>query len=98
MVEVDDRLVPRDGLANCDIAFSTMEAVQGGGAARFSFEIRNDDVPVGTLSVEVEPFEDGSIDHMMAAAHERVIDMLRQLLYRADVLRKHYARRANQAM
>jgi len=87
MAEVDDRLVPEDNRNDCDIGFSQMTALRGG-SAEFQFMIS---VSGKSLYVPViVPAQNAGLDQMMVYAHDEMIDILRQLLYRVDQQRSYY--------
>lgn len=88
MPEVEDRLKPRDGLNNYAIAFARMQP-QARGDAEFVFRVSDSMQPISELSVVVQPRGQG-LDQMMVEAHDMVIDILRQLLFRADKSRANY--------
>jgi hypothetical protein len=86
--EVDDRLKPRDGLNNYSIAFARMQP-QARGGAEFVFNVTDSMQPVSELSVLIQ-FRGQGLDQMMVEAHDAVIDILRQLVFRADKSRANY--------
>jgi hypothetical protein len=93
MAEIDDRLVPENNLSNCDICFSRMTALTDG-IAEFEFRIS-----VGDKSLHIPvivPPQNQGLDHMMVDAHDVMIDILRQLLYRVDKQRSYYENRLAQ--
>ncbi|HTZ69382.1 MAG TPA: hypothetical protein VMB71_01925 [Acetobacteraceae bacterium] len=89
---IDDRLTPRDGLNNYAIAFARMQPQpQTRGGAEFVFAISDSMQPVCELSVTMVARGQG-LDQMMVEAHDAVIDILRQLVFRADKSRSGYER------
>jgi hypothetical protein len=88
MPEIEDRLKPRDGLNNHSIAFARMTP-QARGGAEFVFNITDSMQPVSELAVIILPKGQG-LDHMMVEAHDAIIDILRQLIFRADKSRANY--------
>jgi len=88
MSEVEDRLKPRDGLNNYSIAFARMQS-QARGGAEFVFNVTDSMQPVSELAVLVQ-FRGQGLDQMMVEAHDQVIDILRQLVFRADKSRANY--------
>jgi hypothetical protein len=88
MPEVDDRLKPRDGLNNYSIAFARMQS-QARGGAEFVFNVTDSMQPISELSVLIQ-FRGQGLDQMMVEAHDQVIDILRQLIFRADKSRANY--------
>jgi hypothetical protein len=88
MSESEDRLKPRDGLNNYSIAFARMQS-QARGGAEFVFNVTDSMQPVSELAVLVQ-FRGQGLDQMMVEAHDQVIDILRQLIFRADKSRANY--------
>jgi len=88
MPDIEDRLRPRDGLNNYAIAFARMQP-QARGGAEFVFNLTDSMQPVSELSVIITSKGQG-LDQMMVEAHDAVIDILRQLLFRADKSRAQY--------
>jgi hypothetical protein len=88
MPEIEDRMKPRDGLNNFSIAFARMQP-QARGGAEFVFNLTDSMQPVSELSVLIQ-FRGQGLDQMMVEAHDAVIDILRQLLFRADKSRANY--------
>jgi hypothetical protein len=86
--EIEDRLKPRDGLNNYAIAFARMTP-QARGGAEFVFNVTDSMQPVSELAVLVQPRGQG-LDQMMVEAHDSIIDILRQLIFRADKSRANY--------
>ena len=90
MAEVEERLVPRDGLNNYNVLLARMELSPHGGA-QFTFVVTNSMLSVAELSVSV-PAPGQSLDRMTVDAHDALIDILRQLTFRADKARANYER------
>ncbi|MEJ0046843.1 MAG: hypothetical protein WDN04_12565 [Rhodospirillales bacterium] len=90
MPQIEDRLRPRDGLNNHSIAFARMTP-QARGGAEFVFNISDSMQPVSELTVII-PARGQGLDQMMVEAHDAIIDILRQLIYRADKSRANYER------
>jgi hypothetical protein len=89
---IDDRLTPRDGLNDYTIAFARMQPQpQSRGGAEFVFAISESMKPVCELGVVISSRGQG-LDQMMVEAHDSVIDILRQLVFRADKSRIGYER------
>lgn len=88
MPNVEDRLKPRDGLNNYAIAFSRMQS-QARGGAEFVFSVTDSMQPISEFSVLIQ-FKGQGLDQMMVEAHDQVIDILRQLIFRADKSRANY--------
>ncbi len=88
MPEIEDRLKPRDGLNNYAIAFARMTP-QARGGAEFVFNITDSMQPISEIAVLIQPRGQG-LDQMMVEAHDLIIDILRQLIFRADKSRANY--------
>ena len=95
MAEIEDRLVPRDGLNNYNIVLARMDLPTHGGA-QFSFAVTNSMLPVAELVVGV-PNAGQSLDRMTVEAHDALIDILRQLTFRAEKARLNHDRNARPA-
>ena len=88
MADIEERLTPRDGLNNYHIVLARMELpAQGGG--QFTFAMTNSMLPVAELTVNV-PAAGQSLDRMTVEAHDQLIDILRQLVFRADKARANH--------
>ena len=61
------------------------------GAAQFTFVVTNSMLPLAELSVSV-PAQGLSLDRMTVDAHDALIDILRQLTFRADKARANHER------
>jgi len=95
---IDDRLTPRDGLNDYTIAFARMQPQpQTRGGAEFVFTISESMKPVCELAVTIVSRGQG-LDQMMVEAHDSVIDILRQLVFRADKSRQGYERFTRQTV
>lgn len=92
MMETEDRLVPRDGLNNYHVVLSRMDLPAQGGA-QFNFTVTNSMLQVAEIEVGV-PAAGQSLDRMTVEAHDALIDILRQLIFRADKARTNYERNA----
>ncbi len=92
MAEIEDRLTPRDGLNNYNIVLARMELPTHGGA-QFTFAVTNSMLPVAELVVGV-PNAGQSLDRMTVEAHDALIDILRQLTFRAEKARLNHDRNA----
>lgn len=95
MVDVPENLAPKDGIADQHVTLAALYPM-GNGSALFEFSITGDplkdnDEVVGRLRFLVPPT--GSLDAMFEAAHQHLIDALRQMLFRAEVQRESYAKR-----
>ena len=93
MSEAEDRLRPRDGLNNYSIAFARMQS-QARGGAEFVFNVTDSMQPISELSVLITSRGQG-LDQMLVEAHDLVIDILRQLIFRADKSRANYTKFAH---
>jgi hypothetical protein len=88
----EDRLTPRDGLNNFTISVAhIMPQMTGRGGMDFHFAVTDSMQPVAELKVMVASRGQG-LDQMMVEAHDSVIDILRQLVFRADKSRAAYDR------
>jgi hypothetical protein len=92
MADIDDRLVPQDGLNSYHVVLARMDLATRG-SAHFTFAITSALLPVAELTVEV-PATGQSLDRMTVDAHDALIDILRQLLFRAEAARRHHDRNA----
>jgi hypothetical protein len=63
------------------------------GGAQFSFAVTHSMLPVGEFAVSVAGTGQG-MDRMAVQAHDALIDILRQLLFRADKARQIHLRNA----
>jgi hypothetical protein len=92
MADIEDRLAPRDGLNNYHVVLARMDLpAQGGG--QFTFAVTSSMLPVAELVVTV-PASGQSMDRMTVDAHDALIDILRQLTFRADRARANHERNA----
>jgi hypothetical protein len=92
MTEIEERLTPRDGLNNYHIVLTRMELPQNGGG-QFIFAVTNSMQPTGEFQVSVAA-SGQSLDRMTVEAHDVMIDILRQLLFRAEKARINHDRNA----
>jgi hypothetical protein len=93
----EDRLTPRDGLNNFAISVARiMPQMNGRGGMEFLFAVTDSMQPVSELKVMVASRGQG-LDQMMVEAHDAVIDILRQLVFRADKSRGAYDRFSRRA-
>jgi hypothetical protein len=92
MADVDERLVPRDGLNSYNVVLARMDLVTRG-SANFTFAVTSALLPVAELNVEVA-VTGQSLDRMTVEAHDALIDILRQLVFRAETARRHHERNA----
>jgi len=89
---IEDRLIPCDGLNNYNVFLSRME-MELHGSAQFTFSVTHSMLPVGEFSVSV-PAAGQSMDRMAVDAHDALIDILRQLMFRAEKARTAHQRHA----
>lgn len=92
MAEIEDRLAPQDGLNNYNIVLSRMD-LPTHGSARFTFALTDSMLPLAELQVSV-PAGGQSLDRMTVTAHDALIDILRQLVFRADKARAAHDKHA----
>jgi hypothetical protein len=93
MAEVPDYLVPTDGLTNSSIMLEGIDFAARGGA-NFRFRITDEQQQyVSTYMIHV-PAQNKSMDHMLAEAHRRLRDVLRQWLHMTNVIHRHHEKRA----
>ena len=93
MAEIEERLVPKDGLNNYNVVLSRLDMPTHGGA-HFTFAVTNSMLPVAELAVNV-PAAGQSLDRMTVEAHDALIDIMRQLMFRAEKSRFHHERNAD---
>jgi len=89
---IEERLVPCDGLNNYNVYLTRMDLELHGGA-QFTFAVTHSMLPVGEFNVNVASTGQG-MDRMAVDAHDGLIDILRQLLFRAEKARQAHARHA----
>jgi|GEM_PF-2677631 len=90
LAEIDDRLLPQDGLNTYHVTLLRVDlATQG--TALFTFAITESMLPTAELQVSV-PTNGQSLDRMTVEAHDALIDILRQLIFRADKARTNHDR------
>ncbi len=92
MPMIEERLVPSDGLNNYNVYLTRMDLELHGGA-RFTFSVTHSMLPVGEFHVSVAGTGQ-SMDRMAVDAHDALIDILRQLIFRADKARQNHQRNA----
>ena len=92
MTEIEERLVPRDGLNNYHVFLARME-LEPQGNAQFTFSLTHSMLPIGELVVPVV-FHGQGLDRMAVEAHDGVLDILRQLMFRADKARSNHLKLA----
>jgi hypothetical protein len=98
MAEVQNHLVPTDGLTNSLIRFDSFEVVHGAGGANVKFGIYDEDAHwLADFVIFVSTDEgSGSVAGVIARAHRQMTDVLRQWLYMTDMLRQSYEKQAVQ--
>jgi len=89
---IEERLVPCDGLNNYNVYLTRMDIELHGGA-QFTFSVTHSMLPVGEFSVSVAGSGQG-MDRMAVEAHDALIDILRQLIFRAERARQSHQRNA----
>jgi hypothetical protein len=94
MQAIEDRLVPCDGLNNYNVFLSRVELELNGGG-QFFFAVTHSMLPVGEFAVAI-PATGLSMDRMTIDAHDALIDILRQLTFRADKARALHMRNASE--
>lgn len=87
---IEDRLVPCDGLNNYNVYLARMELELNGGG-EYTFSVTHSMQPVGEFSVNIAGVGQ-SMDRMAVEAHDGLIDILRQLLFRAEKARQMHLR------
>ena len=92
MAEIEDRLAPQDGLNNYNILLTRMDLPTHGSAC-FTFALTDSMLTLAELQVSV-PANGQSLDRMTVIAHDSMIDILRQLIFRADKARATHERNA----
>jgi hypothetical protein len=93
MAFIEDHLLPRDGLNTYNIVLARMD-LPTHGSAQFTFAITDSMLPVGEFVVLV-PATGQSLDRMTVEAHEKLLDILRQLTFRAEKARKYHGSHAS---
>lgn len=94
MAEVPDNLAPMDGLTNAKIEFVSFDVQDAGATVHFALTDALG-VDVGVFPIEVYQTEQTtSADALIALAHQEMIDVLRQYIYRLDVLGRAYERQS----
>ncbi len=92
MPMIEDRLVPCDGLNNYNVYLTRME-LQLHGGAQFTFSVTHSMLPVAEFNVSVAGMGQG-MDRMAVEAHDALIDILRQLMFRTEKARQAHQRNA----
>ncbi len=85
MPEIEDRLLPCDGLNNYNVFLTRMD-LEPQGSAQFTFSVTHSMMPIGEFVVPVAAQAQG-LDRMAVEAHDGLLDILRQLMFRADKAR-----------
>jgi hypothetical protein len=94
MAQIADHLVPTDGLTDAHIRFSSLEIHEEGGADVHFSLYDDDENHLTDFVIYVEPAEYASMDRLVAEAHRRMCDVLRQWLYVTDKMRQHYEKQS----
>lgn len=93
MAEVAAHLTPTDGHTNATLKFVGFDTTGEDSNATCRFDMRDESGSfVGTLYVPVGPQSEPGINPMVAAAHVKVTNILRQWLYVNDKMRQAYER------
>ena len=96
MADIEERLLPKDGLNNYNIVLARMDLPTHGGA-QFTFAVTDSMLPAGEFVVSV-PNAGQSLDRMTVEAHDQMLDILRQLTFRAERARVNHDRNARAAL
>jgi len=94
MAQVPDHLVPADGLTDAHIRFSGLKVHDEGGADVLFSLYDDDENHLADYVIYVEPAEYDSIDGLIAEAHKRMCDVLRQWLFVTDKMRQRYEKKS----
>lgn len=93
MADVPDHLIPSDGLTRSFIYLEGLDVLQNGGAlVRFKLTDENGDY-FASYGVTVRASKEGTTDQLLARAHQKMIDVLRQWTFVLDVHRQIYEKR-----
>lgn len=91
MADVPDHLAPEDGLTNSRIKFTAFE-VDELEIVVVKFTLFDEEGKiVGEFPIDVAPQPEGTIDAMIAAAHRKMCDVLRQWLLVTDKMVQSYS-------
>jgi len=93
MAEVPDHLAPASRVSNARVRFAGLDTLEGGGAV-FRFDVFQAEKQVGTFSFEVRPSGRGNTDGLIALAHQKMNDALRQMLQENELARQAYEKRS----
>jgi hypothetical protein len=96
MPEIEDRLVPTDGLNNYNVFLARMD-LEAQVTAQFTFSVTHSMMPIGEFVVTV-PHQGQSLDRMAVDAHDGLVDILRQLMFRADKARSAHVKQADRSL
>jgi hypothetical protein len=86
-----DRLCARDGLNNYHVYLARVD-LEPHGDGQYTFTVTHSMSPVGEFTVSVKGGR--GMDEMAVEAHDALIDIFRQLTFRADKMRQVHARHA----
>ena len=92
MAEIEDRLLPCDGLNNYNVFLKHLD-LESQGTAQFTFSVTHSMLPIGEFLVAV-PHQGQSLDRLAVDAHDGLLDILRQLMFRADKARTAHLKQA----
>lgn len=91
MAEVPDHLVPAEGLTSSTMFYAGFDAIPNESGAIHRFDIRDENGDyVATFKIKTRPTDKGTIDSMVAEAHQKLTDILRQWLWWTDHNRQHH--------
>jgi hypothetical protein len=92
MPEIEDRLLPCDGLNNYNVFLARVD-LESQGTAQFTFSLTHSMMAIGEFVVGVI-HQGQSLDRMAVDAHDGLLDILRQLMFRADKARTAHLKQA----
>ena len=87
MAEVPDHLAPARGVSDARIRFAGFDTIEGKSGGIFCFDIFQGDRYVGTFRFHLASTGKG-IEHIIALAHAKMNDALRQMLDENETHRK----------
>jgi hypothetical protein len=92
MADVPNHLVPRDGLTNSAIRFDGLDINHNDDTVHVTFGIYDDYQARVTEYVIEVPLADypGGVNGLIAHAHVKMTDILRQWLHLTDTMRRGY--------
>jgi len=96
MPDIEERLLPADGLNNYNVFLARMELAPQG-SAQFTFSVTHSMMPIGEFVVPVAAQGHG-MDRMAVDAHDALLDILRQLMFRADKARSNHLKQVERVV